>query len=121
MMAADLLVVLHLMFILFVVTGGFLALRWPRLIWLHVPCAAWGAVIEFTGWICPLTPLENRLRRDAGGAGYEGGFIDHYVVPVVYPEGLTQAMQVWLGAGGIVVNLVAYGLLLRRRRRRRER
>jgi hypothetical protein len=119
MITADLLVILHLVFIVFVITGGFLALRWPRLIWAHVPCALWGATIEFTGWICPLTPLENRLRRAAGAQGYEGGFIDHYIVPVVYPAGLTHDMQVWLGFGVVVLNLVAYGLLWRQRRRRR--
>ncbi len=116
---ADLLVVLHLLFILFVVLGGLLVLRWPWLAWLHLPCAAWGAVVELTGRICPLTPLENRLRLEAGQAGYSGGFIDHYLIPVVYPPGLTPAWQVALGVGVLVINGVLYGLLIRRWRRRR--
>jgi hypothetical protein len=118
MITADLLVVLHLVFIVFVITGGFLALKWRRLIWAHMPCALWGATIEFTGWICPLTPLENRLRRAAGAQGYEGGFIDHYIVPVVYPAGLTHDLQIWLGVGVVVLNAVAYTLVWRRWRRR---
>ncbi len=116
-LAADLLVVVHLAFIVFVVTGGFLALKWPRLVWAHIPCALWGVVIEITGWTCPLTPLENRLRRSTGGDGYDGGFIDHYVVPVVYPDELSHTMQVWLGVGVVVINAVAYGLVWRRRAR----
>lgn len=116
---ADLLVVLHLLFILFVVFGGLLVLRWRWVAWLHLPCAAWGALVEFTGWICPLTPLENRLRLEAGQAGYSGGFIDHYVIPLVYPPGLTPAWQVALGVAVLVINGALYGLLIRRLRRRR--
>ena len=113
---ADLLVVLHLAFIAFVVAGGFLALKWRRLIWVHIPCALWGAAIEFTGWICPLTPLENELRRSAGSTAYRGSFIDHYIMPLVYPEGLTNELQVVLGMGVVVVNVAAYMLVWRRRR-----
>jgi hypothetical protein len=116
---ADVILVAHLLFILIVVLGGLLVLRWPRLAWLHVPCSVWGALIEFTGWICPLTPLENRLRLEAGQAGYSGGFIDHYIVPLVYPPGLTPQMQVVLGVAVLVINGGVYALLVRRWRRRR--
>jgi len=106
---ADLVVGTHFLFIVFVVAGGFLSWRWRRAAWIHVPVAAWGALIEFAGWICPLTPLENHLRRAAGDAGYAGGFIEHYVIPVVYPGSLTRGIQVGLGIAVVVVNLVAYG------------
>jgi len=115
---ADVLVGIHFLFVLFVVGGGFLAWRWPRMAWAHVPVALWGALIEFAGWICPLTPLENHLRRAAGEAGYAGGFIEHYVIPVVYPAGLTREIQLTLGAAVIVINAVAYGGLVWRRRNR---
>ena len=115
---ADSLVLIHLGFVLFVVLGGLLVLRWPRLAWLHLPAAAWGAWIEVSGWICPLTPLENHLRRLAGEAGYRGGFIEHYLLHVLYPEGLTRQDQLVLSAIVVAVNLVAYGLLLWRRRTR---
>jgi hypothetical protein len=83
---ADLTVLLHFGFVLFVVVGGLLVLRWPRLRWMHLPAAVWGVLIEFFGWICPLTPLENHLRDLRGQSGYAGGFIDHYIVSVLYPE-----------------------------------
>lgn len=105
---ADAVLVLHLAFILFVVLGGFLLRRFPRLVWLHLPAVIWGAAIEFAGWICPLTPVENHLRRLAGQAGYEGGFIAHYLLPVIYPDGLTRETQWVLGAGVVAINLVAY-------------
>lgn len=114
---ADATLVLHLAFILFVVLGGFLVLRWRRLVWLHVPCAAWGFLIEFAGWICPLTPLENSLRRASGAAGYSGGFIEHYILPIIYPGGLTRSIQIVLGIFVILINVVAYGLVTRRARR----
>ena len=116
---ADGVVVLHLGFLLFVVLGGLMSLRWPRVAWLHLPAAAWGAYIEFSGAVCPLTPLENRLRRAGGEAGYAGGFIDQYLVPVLYPPGLTRSHQILLGAAVLVVNCVAYAAVLRRRRRNR--
>ncbi|MBI2072189.1 MAG: DUF2784 domain-containing protein [Gemmatimonadetes bacterium] len=84
---ADVLVVLHVAFVAFVVVGGFLALRWRRLAWLHLPAAVWGAIIEFMGWVCPLTPLENHFRRLAGEGGYQGGFIEHYVIPAASGRG----------------------------------
>lgn len=116
---ADGVVLLHLAFLVFVVVGGVAVLRWPRVALAHVPAAVWGAWIEFTGGVCPLTPLENRLRRMAGGAGYPGGFIDHYLVPLIYPSGLTRTHQLILGAAVLVVNGVVYALVIRRWRRRR--
>lgn len=113
---ADLVVLAHLAFVVFVVVGGFLVLRWPRLIYLHIPAALWGAWIEFAGWICPLTPWENALRRMAGDAGYAGGFIEHYLVSVLYPRGLTTQIQILLGAAVVAVNVVAYTLYWRLRR-----
>jgi hypothetical protein len=115
---ADVLVGIHFLFVIFVVTGGFLAWRWPRVAWVHVPVAVWGALIELAGWICPLTPLENQLRRAAGQAGYPGGFVEHYVIPIVYPGALTREIQLALGAAVILINVVAYGRLVWRRQRR---
>ena len=116
---ADLVVLLHLLFIVFVLAGGFLALRWRRLPWLHLPCAIWGGLVELAGWFCPLTPLENRLRMAAGEAGYEGGFVAHYLLPVIYPSGLTRGAQLGIGVSVVLLNVAAYLLLLRRRRARR--
>lgn len=115
--AADLVVVVHALFVSFVVLGGLLVLRWPRLAWLHVPAAVWGVWIEWSGRICPLTPLENRLRRLGGAHGYEGGFVEHYVIPVLYPEALTPQIQWLLGGLVLGVNGVLYGLLWLRRGR----
>ncbi len=114
---ADALVAFHAGFILFVCLGGLLVLRWPRLLWLHLPCAAWGVLVELMGWVCFLTPLENELRRQAGLAGYEGGFIENYVIPVVYPERLTRAIQIGAGLLALGLNAIAYSVLLSRRRR----
>lgn len=114
---ADGVLLLHLSFIAFVVGGGLLVYRWPRLAWLHLPAALWGALIEFVGWICPLTPLENALRRQAGGSGYGGGFIEHYLLPLIYPGALTREIQIGLGLAVVAINAAVYGLLLRRRRR----
>jgi hypothetical protein len=118
---ADTLVLLHLAFILFVVFGGLFVLRWPKVAWAHVPSAIWGALIEFAGWICPITPLENKLRLASGSSGYSEGFIDHYVMPVVYPAGLTPSVQVVLGAAVIAINAVIYGIFFVRRSNRRKR
>ncbi len=117
-LAADALLLTHAAFVVFVILGGLLVLRWPRLAFVHVPCALWGAGIEFVGAICPLTPWEQRLRAAAGEAGYSGGFIEHYLMPVLYPPGLTPAVQVWLGVGVITINLVIYSLLFYRLQRR---
>lgn len=111
---ADLVVLFHLGFIAFVVTGGLFAWRWPRLAWVHLPAAAWGALIELGGWICPLTPLENRLRQAGGATAYEGGFIDHYIVPLIYPPGLTRGHQIVLGLLVLGLNAGLYFLLWRR-------
>ncbi|MDH4559221.1 DUF2784 domain-containing protein [Pseudomonas sp. BN417] len=117
--AADAVLLLHLAFILFVVVGGLLVLQWPRLALLHLPAVVWGATAEFLHLICPLTPLENRLRLAAGEQGYSGGFIEHYLVPLIYPAGLTPGIQLWLGTLVLLLNLVPYGLLLNRLLRRR--
>lgn len=113
---ADLVVVVHGLFILFVVAGGVLVLRWPRVAWVHLPTAVWGVLIEWSGWICPLTPLENTLRHAAGQAGYSGGFVERYLLPLIYPAGLTPAVQLWLGLVVLVVNVAIYTLWWRRRR-----
>jgi len=114
---ADLVVLLHFLFVIFVVCGGVLALRWPRIIWLHIPAVLWGAFIEFSGSICPLTPLENRLRRAQGETGYQGDFIAHYILPALYPGGLTRTHQLLLGALALAINLAVYTLVFARRRR----
>jgi len=113
---ADAVLVLHLAFILFVVLGGFLVLRWPRLAWLHLPIAGWGAWIEFAGKICPLTPLENWLRAQGGEQGYAGGFIENYLTALIYPEGLTRGVQLLLGALVLAINAFVYLVLWQRRR-----
>ena len=113
---ADLVVIAHALFIVFVVAGGLLVLRWPRAAWVHLPAAVWGVLIEWAGWICPLTPLENMLRRAAGQAGYSGGFVERYLLPLIYPAGLTPAVQLWLGLVVLVVNVAIYALWWRRRR-----
>jgi hypothetical protein len=112
---ANLVVLVHFAFVLFVVFGGLLVLRWPRVMYLHLPAAAWGAFIELVGGICPLTPLENSLRRSAGLAGYEGGFVEHYILPVLYPAGLTRGVQLVLGMLVIGTNVAIYGWILARR------
>jgi hypothetical protein len=117
--AADAVVVLHLAFIVFVVLGGLLVLRWPRAAWFHLPAAVWGAAIEFGGWLCPLTPLENRLRATGGRSAYAEGFVEHYIVPLVYPAQLSRSLQLALGVAVILINLAVYGLAISRRSRRR--
>jgi hypothetical protein len=114
---ADLVLVGHVAFVAFVVLGGLLVLRWRRVAWLHVPCALWGAWVEVAGWVCPLTPLENALRRAAGEAGYAGGFLEHYVAPILYPPGLTRGIQVALGIAVLALNVVVYSAAWRRRSR----
>ncbi len=116
---ADAAVLAHLLFITFVVGGGLLVLRWPRLAWFHLPAALWGAVIEFMGWVCPLTPLENHLRQLAGDTPYGGDFVERYLLPIIYPENLTLATQQVLGGLVIGVNLLVYILTIRYHRTRR--
>ena len=115
---ADLVLVVHLAFVLFVVLGGLLVVRWTWLAWLHIPAAAWGVLIEFTGWICPLTPLENSFRTRGGEAGYAGGFIQHYIQPSLYPAGLTRSTQIVLGSVALILNLAAYAIVVSRLRNR---
>ena len=114
---ADFVLVVHLGFVLFVVLGGLLVLRRRWVALLHVPAAIWGILIEYTGGICPLTPLENSFRRLGGEAGYSGGFIQHYIQPVLYPAGLTRGTQIVLGSLALLVNLIAYGLVIARSKR----
>lgn len=116
--AADAVLVVHFAFVLFVVFGGLLALRWPRVAWVHVPVALYGATIEFVGFVCPLTPLENWLRRRGGESGYGGGFIEHYVTATLYPAGLTRTAQIGLGVAVLVLNAAVYAVWLHRRRAR---
>jgi hypothetical protein len=116
---ADLTLVIHLAFVLFVILGGLLALRWPRVAWVHVPVALYGATIEFIGFICPLTPLEIWLRRRGGESGYEGGFIEHYITAALYPTGLTREIQLGLGVAVLVINAIVYTIWMRRRKARR--
>ena len=112
---ADAVLLLHGLFILFAVFGGLLVWRWPRLAWLHLPAAAWAGWVVSAGWICPLTPLENALRRSAGEAGYSGGFIEHYLLGLIYPEGLTRPVQMALGLGVLLFNAVVYALVIAKR------
>jgi hypothetical protein len=111
--AADLIVVIHAAFVVFVVLGGVLVARWPRLAWVHVPAAVWGVVIEFRGWICPLTPLENRLRQLGGEAVYQGDFIARYLLPLLYPADLTRQVKWGLGGLALAVNVLLYWRVLR--------
>jgi hypothetical protein len=106
---ADVVVVLHALFVMFALLGGALVLWRPFIAIIHLPAAAWAAWVEFTGTICPLTPLENRWRTGAGAAGYDGGFIEHYLIPALYPEGLTSRMQIAFGLVVVVVNASLYG------------
>jgi hypothetical protein len=114
---ATLVVLAHFAFILFVMFGGLLALRWRWVPWLHIPCFLWGSGIEVTGGVCPLTPLENSLRRAAGDTEYVGTFIEHYILPVMYPAGLTRTVQLVLAVGLVALNLAIYAWVIRRRRR----
>ena len=111
---AELIVILHLLFIVFAMFGGLLVIKWPRLVWLHIPVVAWGALTEFLGLICPLTPLEIWLRQQAGVDSYQGGFISHYLVPLIYPPGLTPGMQWLLGGGLVLFNILIYAWVYRR-------
>ena len=116
---ANTLVVVHLAFVGFVVLGSLLVLRWPRVMWAHLPAALWGAIIEFGGFVCPLTPLENYFRLQAGLAEYHTGFIERYLLPLLYPAQLTRGVQIVLGVGVIAINLCVYAWILRRWKRRK--
>jgi hypothetical protein len=115
---ADAIVTLHIGFVLFVLLGGLLVLRWRWVAWLHVPAAVWGVVIEYGGWACPLTPLENYLRQRGGLAAYPGDFIEHYALPLLYPTQLTRGAQMLLGSLALAVNGLVYWRLIRTRRLR---
>ena len=123
-LTADALVLFHAGFVVFVLFGGLLALRDMRWAFVHLPAAIWGFLVEARGWFCPLTTWENDLRRAAGQAGYEGGFVEHYVIPVLYPAGLTRDLQMALAALVVVVNVGVYGWVVWHRvvwgRRRRD-
>lgn len=116
-LAADAVLLAHLAFIVFVVAGALLVARDRRWAWLHLPAAAWGAYAELTATVCPLTPLENALRQRAGDAGYAGGFVEHYLIPLVYPPGLEPEHQRWIGAFVVALNLALYAWAWRRARR----
>lgn len=110
---ADLVVLVHAAFVLFVVLGGFLAVRWHRLAWIHLPAAIWAAIVEFFGWVCPLTPLENWLRQKGGESRYASDFVARYILPTLYPEELTREVQVALGVFVILINLAIYSWIFR--------
>jgi hypothetical protein len=116
---ADLVVLVHLAFVLFAVFGGFLAFLWKRCTWVHLPAVLWAVFIEFMGWVCPLTPLENWLREKGGGSGYRAGFVEHHILPILYPDSLTRPSQVVLGAFILGINLGVYGWVLSHRMRMR--
>lgn len=111
---ANLVVGFHFVFILFAVLGGFLVLRWKRCAWIHLPIVLWSVLIELVGWVCPLTPLENWLRGKGGEVAYENGFIEHYILPIIYPTALTPNVQIVLGIMVLGVNLGIYTWVLRR-------
>ncbi len=110
---ADLVLIVHLTFVAFVLCGGLLVLKWRRVAWLHLPAVAWGAVVKFTGWICPLTPLENWLRTQGGETSYRSDFIAQYLIPVLYPGDLTRNLQLLLGTVVVVLNAAVYWWLWR--------
>ena len=114
LLLADLILLVHMAFVVFVLFGGLLVLRWRWIAWAHLPAAAWGAVIEFSGWICPLTPLENWLRAQAGQTGHHSDFVAYYLLPVLYPDGLTRDVQLMLGMIVLAINISVYGWLWRR-------
>jgi hypothetical protein len=114
---ADAVLLFHLAFVAFAVAGGLLALRWRWMVLVHLPVFAWAAFVEFSGTVCPLTPLENALRRAGGAAGYAGGFVEHYLLPMLYPDELSRTVQFALGAGLVAFNAVVYYFVWRRRKR----
>ena len=111
---ADLILIIHLAFVIFVLCGWLLVLKWRWVAWAHLPAAAWGAVVEFTGWICPLTPLENYFRENAGQAGYSSDFVTYYLLQILYPDNLTRDLQLLLGTVVLAINISVYGWLWRR-------
>jgi len=116
---ADAVVVVHFLFVVFAVFGGLIALRYPKIGWLHLPAVIWAVVVELAGWLCPLTPLEQWLRASAGITAYSGGFIEHYLIAILYPAGLTRSVQIFLGAALLAFNILIYAAVYRRARRPR--
>jgi hypothetical protein len=114
---ADIIVLIHLLFIVFVISGGLLGFYKKWTAWIHIPAAVWGALVELTGWFCPLTPLENRFRISGGAVGYEGSFVEQYIIPLIYPENLTRNTQIAMGISVIVINAVIYFFLIKRYRK----
>ncbi len=112
---ADLVLIVHALFIIFVIFGGLTVLKWHKFIWINIPCATWGALIEFFGWICPLTYLENYFRESGNATNYDNSFIQHYLLPIIYPAELTTGIQIWLGIVVVVVNLTIYCIVWRYR------
>lgn len=115
--AADAIVLVHFAFVIFVLFGGLLLLRWQKLVWLHLPAVIWGILIEFAGWICPLTPLENRLRYQAGLEMYDGDFVMRYIMPVLYPQELTRELQILFGLLVLLINSLCYFFVFYYRKR----
>ena len=113
---ADVIVGAHFLFIVFIVCGGLMVIRWPKIAFLHLPAAIWGAVVEIFGWICPLTPLENHFRSLAGNDSYEGDFIVRYLIPIIYPDNLTINIQIFLGIVVIVINVIFYSIAIHQNR-----
>lgn len=120
LLLVEITILLHFLFVLFVAAGGLLLLRWPRLVWLHMPMLLWGIYIQFSGGYCPLTPLEKYFRQMAGMQTYEGGFINQYIMPILYPRGLTHEMQIVIGVVLVFINVIYYSLFLYRRRRKQK-
>lgn len=118
---ATLVVVGHALFVVFVLFGGVLVLRWPRVAWVHIPCAVWGMLVEYANWICPLTPIEDSLRQRAAEGGYSGGFLQHYVLKILYPNGLTRDVQIVLGTIVLVLTCAVYAVAIARWRQTRKR
>lgn len=108
---ADLTLIIHLLFIIFVILGALLVIKWKYIMWVHIPCAIWGSLLEINYWICPLTHLENYFHQQANEAGYTGGFIEHYLIHIIYPPGLTPGLQLILGILVIVINMIIYGFI----------
>lgn len=119
LLLADIVLLAHLAFIVFVLGGGLLLLRWPRMVWLHLPAMIWAVFVEVSGWLCPLTPLENYFRELAGGDMYHGDFIARYLLPLIYPAGLTPTIQLVLASVVIVLNIIIYTVIIRAGKRSR--
>ena len=109
---SQLIVLLHFAFILFVIFGAFLVLRWHKIAWIHIPFALWGMGVEYFNIICPLTPWENHFRQLAGSTVYESGFIEHYIIPLMYPEVLSRNLQFILGSIVLIINGLIYGIVI---------